>query len=95
VIENLEREEIPDEILLYSILEKGGFDRSINFRTLESDVNSIGNIFSMNKLGIYGKVQSLVEKYDFLVFNDQAGIKELQFKEKPSPLEVLKSYYGK
>ena len=95
VIENLEREEIPDEILLYSILEKGGFDKSINFRTLEADVNGIGNIFSMNKFGIYAKVQSMVEKYDFLVFNDQAGIKELQFKEKPSPFDVLKSYYGK
>ncbi len=95
VIENLERDDIPDEVILYGILEKGGFDSSVNFRSLETEINSVGNIFAINKHGLYSKIQSLVEKYAFLVFNDQAGVKELQFKNKPEPFEVLKSYYGR
>jgi hypothetical protein len=95
IIENRERDEIPEEIILYSILENTEFDLSVNFRTLESDLNSIGNVFALNKHGIYSKIQALVEKFDYLVFNDQAGIKELQFKRKPTPIEVLNEYYVK
>jgi hypothetical protein len=95
VIENLDREEIPEEVILYAILDSGGFDSSISLKTLESEDNSVGNIFAINKHGLYSKIQSLSEKFNFLVFNDQAGIKELQFKEKPQdPFTVLKSYYG-
>jgi hypothetical protein len=95
IIENRERDEIPEEIILYSILENTDFDLSVNFRTLESDINSVGNVFALNKHGIYSKIQALVEKFDYLIFNDQAGIKELQFKRKPTPFEVLNQYYGK
>lgn len=95
IIENRDRDEIPEEIILYAILDNTAFDLSINFRTLESDINSIGNIFALNKHGIYTKIQALVEKFDFLIFNDQAGIKELQFKRKPTPIEVLNQYYVK
>lgn len=95
IIENRDRDEIPEEIILYVILENVDFDLSVNFRTLESDINSIGNVFALNKHGIYAKIQALVEKFDFLIFNDQAGIKELQFKRKPTPFEVLNQYYGK
>jgi hypothetical protein len=96
IVENQDRAEIPEEVILYAILETGGFDSSVNLRTLETELNSVGNIFAINKHGLYFKIQSLVEKFDFLVFNDQAGVKELQFKEKPeNPFDVLKSYYGR
>ncbi|WP_113923486.1 DUF4007 family protein [Cognataquiflexum aquatile] len=95
IIENRDRDEIPEEIILYAILENIEFDLSVNFRTLESGFNSIGNVFALNKHGIYSKIQALFEKFDYLIFNDQAGIKELQFKRKPHPLEVLNQYYGK
>lgn len=93
-IENQDREEIPDELILYSILNSEGLDMSVNLKSLETDFNSVGNIFALNRHGLFTKIQSLVEKFDFLVFNDQAGIKELQFKSKPSnPFEILRSYY--
>ncbi|TFV94500.1 DUF4007 family protein [Algoriphagus kandeliae] len=95
IIENQERGEIPDELILYAILDKGGFDMSVNFKSIESDFNSVGNIFAISRHGLFMKIQNLVEKNDYLVFNDQAGIKELQFKWKPNnPFEVLKNYYG-
>jgi hypothetical protein len=93
VIENLERTEIPEEILLYAILDSGEFDLSVNIKSLETDFNSIGNIFAISKYGLLNKIQTLVEKYDFLIYNDQAGIKELQFRKKPSPVEILRYYY--
>lgn len=95
VIDNLDREEIPEEVILYAILDRGDFDKSVNLRTLETELNSVGNIFAISKHGLYSKIQSLVEKYDFLIFNDQAGIKELQFRDKPNPFEILKKYYGR
>lgn len=93
VIENRDRIEIPEEILLFSIVNSGGFDISVNLKTLESDYNNVGNIFAISRYGLLNKIQALVEKYDFLVFNDQAGIKELQFRKKPSAFEILKIYY--
>ena len=93
VIENLERPEIPEEILLYAVLDSGEFDLSVSIRSLETDFNSIGNIFAISRYGLLNKIQILVEKYDFLIYNDQAGIKDLQFRKKPSPIEILKYYY--
>lgn len=94
VIENLDRESLPEEVVLYAILDKGGFESSINFKTLENGENSICDIFALNKQGLLTKVQALCEKYDFLVFSDQAGVKELQFKSKPDqPLRILSDYY--
>ncbi|MEX2411688.1 MAG: DUF4007 family protein [Candidatus Paceibacterota bacterium] len=93
VIENQERTQIPEEVLLFSIMNSGGFDISVNLKSLESDYNSVGNIFAISRYGLLNKILALVEKYDFLIFNDQAGIKELQFRRKPSAFEILKFYY--
>jgi len=93
IVESKERSEIPEDILLYAILDSGNFDLSVNLKSLETDFNNVGNIFAISRYGLLSKIQSLVEKYDFLVFNDQAGIKELQFKNKPESLEILKNYY--
>lgn len=93
IVESKERSEIPEDILLYAILDSGNFDLSVNLKSLETDFNNVGNIFAISRYGLLSKIQSLVEKYDFLVFNDQAGIKELQFKNKPESFEILKNYY--
>ncbi|MEX2512970.1 MAG: DUF4007 family protein [Cyclobacteriaceae bacterium] len=93
VIENQERTQIPEEVLLFSIMNSGGFDISVNLKSLESDYNSVGNIFAISRYGLLNKILALVEKYDFLIFNDQAGIKELQFRRKPTAFEILKYYY--
>lgn len=93
VIENQERSEIPEEILLYAILDSVDFDLSVNIKSLETNFNSIGNIFAISRYGLLNKIQSLVEKFDFLIYNDQAGVKELQFRKKPAPFEILKYYY--
>ena len=93
IIENSERAEIPDEIILFAILDDENFDLSISLNMIEHGENSVGTIFAINKPGLQTKIENLTTKFPNMVFNDQAGIKELQFKEKPTAYSVLDEYY--
>jgi len=95
VIENKDREDIPEEIILYAILSDDRFDRSVNVRSLEIEENSISSIFAMTRTGIVSKLESMAanKKFKYVRYNDHAGIKELQFEKRITPLEVLKKYY--
>jgi hypothetical protein len=94
LIENCDRPEIPDAVILYSVLDGHNFDLSINLNTIEQEYNSIGSVFALSRPGILSKIESLTAKNSFLIFNDQAGIKELQFKKKPTPFKILEDYYA-
>ena len=90
--------EIPDEVLLYGILDKDNFDKSISLFTIEQEIDNIGSVFAIGRSGLVNKIESIAantkyKKYG-IVFNDHAGIKELQFKIKPKKFEVLNNYYG-
>lgn len=94
IIENSNRVEIPDEIILYAILDNEEFESSFNINTIEQNKNSIVSIFAINRPGLYEKIENLSKKYPYLVLNDHAGIKELQFKVKPTSESVLEDYYA-
>jgi len=94
-----EKEEIAEEVILFAILDYGNFDKSISLRTIEQERNHVCSVFCINKIGLHRKIESIAAnakhgKYG-IVFNDHAGIKELQFKEKPNRFEVLDFYYDK
>ncbi len=93
-IEETEREELPAEILLYAVLDNENYGMSVNFESLMSGYNSPGSIFAINRTGMLQKIEILTREFDFLVFKDDAGIRELQFREKPdTPFEILNKYY--
>jgi hypothetical protein len=94
IVENTERTEIPEEIILYAILDNETFEASVNFNSIEMNPNSVGTVFAINRTGLMNKIESLTQKYNYIVFNDQAGVKELQFKKKPSALSILEKYYA-
>jgi hypothetical protein len=94
IIENNEREEIPDEVILYALLDDDSFDLSVNLTNIEQNHNSIGSIFAQNRNGILRKIENLTSKYPFIIYNDNAGIKELQFKNKPKAESILETYYA-
>ena len=94
IVENTERSEIPDEIILYAILDNEAFEASVNFNSIEMNQNSVGTVFAINRTGLMNKIELLTQKHNYIVFNDQAGVKELQFKKKPSPLSILEKYYA-
>jgi len=94
IIENSERTEIPDEIILYAILDNENFDLSLSLNTIEQSNNSVSAVFAINKPGLQAKIENLTAKFPNMVFNDQAGVKELQFKKKPTAYSILDKYYA-
>ena len=94
-IENNERDILPVEVVLFSIIENTNYGNSISLNSLEFDFNSPGSIFALNRAGLINKISEIVSKSDNITFTDHAGIKELQFKSKPNPYSILDKYYDK
>lgn len=91
-IESKEQEDIPAEILLFSILDRE-YGYSVSFRDLLNGENSVGIVYAMNESGLMKKIQEIMRKFPSVVFTDDAGIRELQFKEKLDKKELLNTYY--
>lgn len=95
-IENSERESLPKEVVLFALLADEQIGNSVNLDALERDFNGIGSIFALNRLGLASKIEQLCEKYHWLVYKEDSGIRELQFKSKPKgKYEILEDYYGR
>jgi len=92
-IEASEREDLPIEILLFSILDNPNWQSSMSFISLLNDKNSIGVVYALTANGLMSKIEELTDRYSFLVYKEDAGVRELQFKEKPDKWEILQSYY--
>ena len=94
-IETNEKESIPEEVILYAIVTDPEIGLSVNLETLEKGYNSVGAIFGINKTGLVYKIERLCAKYPGIIYKDDAGVRELQFKKKTNWVQVLKDYYGK
>jgi len=82
------------ELILFIILENKNYGLSISFKDLYSDFNSVGNIFAFNNNQLERKLIEMSEKYPYIIYSNEAGVKELQFKkEKPNSFQILKEYY--
>lgn len=92
-IETNEKEQLPNEVLLFAILDDPDIGMSVGLDALEREYNSIGSIFAIHRSGLVNKIESLCKDYDFLVYKDDAGIRELQFRSKPNPYKILDRYY--
>lgn len=95
IIENSERDNLSESILLYAILDNPIYGNSISLNSLEFDWNSPGSIFALNRSGLMNKISDIVNDFKDVTFTDQAGMKELQFKNKVDAYTVLDKYYGK
>ena len=94
-IENNERDSLPEAVVLYSILDNLSYGKSISLNSLEFDTNSPGSVFALNRSGLVNKISGIVKENKNITFTDHAGIKELQFKNKPNAYSILDKYYGK
>lgn len=94
-IENNERDNLPEAVLLFTILDNQKYGYSISLNSLEYDSNSPGTIFALNRSGLTNKISDIVGEYNDITFTDHAGIKEVQFKNKPNAYSILDTYYGK
>lgn len=93
-IQNSEKEDIPEEVILYTLLQNSNLDKSLSLNALEQEVNQAGPVFALSKTGLTSKIQNLVTKYPGITYSDHAGIREVQFKERPEPFKVLEDYYA-
>jgi hypothetical protein len=97
LIEGRRRPELPALVVLYAILESTRLrdSLSLSFEQLYTDAESVGSIFALSKEGLVEKLQEITQLYpNDIVFKNEAGIRELQYKHKPEPFNVLKRYYG-
>ena len=94
-IENVERDNLPEAVVLFTILDNSNYGNSISLNSLEFDLNSPGSIFALNRSGLMNKISDIVDEFKDITFTDQAGIKELQFKKKSDSYKILDTYYGK
>jgi len=93
-IDNTEKKDLPEEILLYVMLDQAGRDAVINISAIEQEANNAGAVFAINRSGLTAKIEKLLKKYKDMVYTDHAGIREIQFKEKPDAITVLRNYYA-
>ncbi|MAE83939.1 MAG: hypothetical protein CMB80_14455 [Flammeovirgaceae bacterium] len=90
-IEPKRRSEIPAEILLYCILEGEEQSNSISFDTMYN--LGVGSIFALTREGLIEKLEEIGEKYDWINFSNEAGIRELQLSKQSQAFDILKNYY--
>ncbi|MCK4764937.1 MAG: DUF4007 family protein [Candidatus Aminicenantes bacterium] len=88
-----ERENIPGAVILFAILDNASYGESISFNTLLFDYNSVGNIFAINSNGLTKKIRKLQDRYKSIVYYNDSGVREIQFKEKLDKWAVLDDYY--
>jgi len=87
------RDKLPVEIFLFTILDNYNYENSISFSELLTGYNSPGNIFLLNKEGLFSIIQQLIKKYSFITYSQTAGNQLIQFSEKPDKFEILNNYY--
>ncbi len=89
-----EKNEIQPEILMFIILDKYSNSLTIDFNDLLNSPNNIGSVFCITKNGLIKKIKYLADKYPFITFSDDAGIKQIQFKGNiPDKWDILNDFY--
>ncbi|HBI01023.1 MAG TPA: DUF4007 family protein [Chitinophagaceae bacterium] len=85
--------DLPDEIVLFTILENYPKAKSISFNELIIGNNSPGLVFCLNEEGLYAKIEKLASKYKGVIYTETAGVRELQIKSNIDKWEVLNGCY--
>jgi hypothetical protein len=95
-IENLERKEIPWQVVLRVILENEQFGDTISFNDLEVAPDSPGLVFAMNEKGLFYKIEEMQEHLTgAIIYSSTAGNRVLTIKRELINLdEVMQQYYG-
>lgn len=85
-----ERQEIPAAIFMFAILDSFQDEVSISFDKIKEKV---ADAFACNDEGLELQIRNITENYPFATYKEDAGRKELQFKDTPSKWTILHEYY--
>lgn len=95
-IENLERPDIPWQIVLRVILENEHWGETISFTDLEVAPDSPGLVFALNERGLFHKIEDMVAAYPAaIVYSNTAGNRVLTIKKDLVTVDkIMQRYYG-
>ena len=93
-IENENMDSLPYQIVLYGILDNPEYGNSISFKSFYNDEKGVGNIFALTEEQLEDKLVDISSQYPDMVYSNEAGVKELQIKNRPDSLLVLQEYYN-
>ncbi|WP_259016566.1 DUF4007 family protein [Emticicia fluvialis] len=94
VIENSDRPSLSEFAVLYNILSDPNIEMSVSLNYMEQEPNSVSSVFALNRSELIGKIELLAISRLNVIYSDHAGIRELQFKSRLTPFEVLEMYYA-
>lgn len=83
---------VPTEIFLYAVLWMKGSDRTVSYDTLQN----VGLVFCMTDMEVIEILQQIDREYsEYVQYSDNAGIRQLLFKEgkQMNPIDLLNRYY--
>ena len=83
---------VPTEIFLYAVLWMKGSDRTVSYDTLQN----VGLVFCMTDMEVIEMLQQIDREYsEYVQYSDNAGIRQLLFKEgkQMNPIDLLNRYY--
>lgn len=87
---------LSNELILYSIFQNAIDENnySFSFDDLMYGTNSPGNIFCLTQEELFERLQQLATKHDWIVFTEDAGIRELQITKRFGEYyTILGDYY--
>jgi hypothetical protein len=95
-IENMERTELPWQVVLQVILENEAYGEAISFTDLEVAPDSPGLVFALNEKGLFYKIEEMMAQFPTaIIYSSTAGNRVLTIKKDQINLtEVLQAYYG-
>ncbi len=91
-LENRDREQLPAEVVLYTILDKNP-DLSVSFSNLLAQDNSPGAVFALTSDGLLHIINEIVIEFDYALPIYCRSMSELQFINRPDKWSVLEEYY--
>lgn len=93
-IEVDEKDDLPWQIILYSILDNWQGQTSISFNSLLTENNSPALVFALTQEGLYSKIKKMEEAYKkHIKYDETAGNRVLQIKSTLNKQTILDDYY--
>jgi hypothetical protein len=93
-LESSPKENLPDEIVLFNILDNFDDQKIITLKELETTKNSPGLVFALTPNALYDQIKRITELYPSIILTEDAGKQVLSFKEEIDKWDVLRDYYA-
>jgi len=88
------RNNLPAEIVLFSILDNFQEAKNVAFRRLQTEPNSPGMVFLLSKDGLFKKLKEIEVLYSEIMISETAGNVVLSIPEGLNKWDILRNYYA-